>query len=52
VSELVTGVNELDNRWASVVVSRCCEKVVAEAMDRGRETSAFGSHYQVTTSGD
>jgi hypothetical protein len=32
VTELVSDVNELDNRWGSVV-SRCCESLEAEAVD-------------------
>jgi hypothetical protein len=46
------GVNELENCWGLVVVSCCCEKLVAEAGDssepRGSETFAVESHYQAT----
>jgi hypothetical protein len=31
-------VSELDNRWGSIVVSCCCEKLVAEAVGRGTST--------------
>jgi hypothetical protein len=31
--KLVSGVSELDTCWGSVVVSCCCEKLVAEAGD-------------------
>jgi hypothetical protein len=42
--------SESDNCWGSVVVSFCCQKLVAEVKDlqelRGREMSAIGSLYQ------
>jgi hypothetical protein len=49
-------VGELDNHWGSVVVSYCCEKLVAEAgivqEPRGREIYTIGSCYQVTANED
>jgi hypothetical protein len=43
---------ELEDRWGSVIVSCCCEKVVAEAVTVrepiGRGKSEVGSRYQKT----
>jgi hypothetical protein len=45
----VSGMSGLENRCVSVLVSCCCEKLVAEARGAVREPRVKGSRYQTTT---